>query len=803
MKFSLNLLNNYVDLSDLTHEEIASLLTNAGIEVESITPLAIGSNLVVGEILSKEQHPDAKTLSVLQVDLGPKYGSEQIVCGAPNCAVGQKVIVARVGAKLANDLLIGAANLRGVTSNGMVCSLSELGVNPEFLTKTQLEGIEVLSDEAIVGDEDVLNYLRLDDAILHLDLLANRPDASAAIPLALELQGLLGRKKDIVLPTVKETFKTNASVEIKTDLCPQFAIMEVSGIKNGESPLWLKNYLMASGIRSINKVVDIGNFVMILTGQPLHLYDASKVPSPKFVIKDDVIDPKFLALDEHKYDVKAGDISITSNNEIMCLGGIMGAFNSEVQLDTTRIYIESAVFDQATIRRSALRLGLMSDSSQRFAKGVNPHQATEVINLAAALLKQLCEADEFSNIVNVDNVDHTPQVIEATYDYINRRLGTSFSNEQINNALEAVNIKVTQLDEVNFKATIPPYRLDFSGPADLSEEVIRILGFESINIADLPYGAITLGKRSEKAQKEKLIRNHLLAQGLHEALTYSLTEKENQSKFAYLNKGEPYTIINPLTPLREQMRLNSLYGLIESARYNYARQLSDFGLFEISDVYKKDGEIQKQLAVILVGQVDEHGKLKQSEASFYHVKGLFESIRELFNLAASRFKLTTFSQSENELHPYRSGEIYANNRLIGVLGELHPTAKNELDFAKTPVSVLTLNLTELLKMKTSTIKASDIAKYPFVKRDLAIVVKKEVESGAIIHTIRRSAQKIVHAVDIFDVYEGEHVASDEKSLAFSLTFGDYEKTLTDHEINVAMENIMNELNTRYGARRRS
>lgn len=801
MKFSLNWLNEFVDLTNLTHQELSNLLTNAGLEVVGITPLAEATNLVIGEIKQVEKHPNAETLSILQVDLGPKYGVSQIVCGAPNVKVGLKVIVARPGAVLSGNFKINVSELRGVQSNGMVCALNELGVPAKYLEKHQIEGIEELPSDAVVGNEDVLHYLGLDDYALEIDLLANRADASALLYLAFELQGLLGQAHNLPHVSINETFHSNVSVICKTPNCPQFSLRELRNIKNGPSPFWLKARLMASGIRSINKVVDFGNYVMLLTGQPLHLYDLDKLNSLNFVVEDDVDAPNFVALDEQKYHVLPKDIVITVDNDIKCLGGVMGSLASAVDEHTTNVVVEAANFNSAQIRTTALRLGLVSDSSQRFAKGINPHQASYVLDLTTSLFGQICDHIEVGQIVSVDEVNHTPQIIKSSFHKINHRLGTAFSNDEITKALSAVGISLEVFADDTFNATIPAHRIDFTSADDLSEEVIRILGFDSINVT-LPKIPMTIGSRSEHNTKAKLLRNHLLSHGLYEALTYSLVANNEQTNFAYLNNGKPYVLLNQLTPDHKEMRLNTLNSLIQSARYNYARQNSDFGLFEVSDVYALDKPIQSQLSVVLVGNKQVQGQLNVEPYSFYDVKGLLASILALYGIAESRLKIERFKLSHDELHPGRSAAIYAGKTCIGVIGELHPSILSSYDFGKTPVSVLTLNLTELFKMKTSLTKLAPISRFPAIKRDLAIVVKDNVSVGDLIQTIRRSANKILRAVEVFDIYVGEYAQSNEKSVAFSLMYGDDNKTLTDLEINLAEEHIMNELARRYNAKRR-
>ena len=477
MKVSLKWLNNYVDLKDLTAESIAQKLTFAGIEVEDIVRLASGTNLVIGEIIECVDHPDSNHLHILKVDEG-KYGIEQIVCGAPNARVGLKVIVARVGAVLPKITIV-KSTIRGVESNGMCCSLLELGVDAKYLTEAQINGIEELPSDAVVGNDDVLNYLGLDDTILDLKLLANRSDCLAMQNVAKEVAALFEREVKLPENTKLEVKSSDFKVDSKTSLCRQFSIREIRNIKVKESPKWLKERLIASGVRPINNIVDIGNYVMLLTGQPLHMYDLDKLSSKSLCARSDY-EGDFVALDEKTYRLQEGDLVIMNEDKVMCLGGVMGSLSCAVDENTKNVAIEAANFDAKTIRHTSTRLNLISESSQRFVKGINKDQYEYVLNLTANLLIELAEADEIYEIKTYDEIDHTPLVIESSCKEINDRLGSNFEHDLIKHTLERVGIIINDFDGDCFKAHIPNHRIDIKLGADLSEEVIRLLGFEHI-----------------------------------------------------------------------------------------------------------------------------------------------------------------------------------------------------------------------------------------------------------------------------------------------------------------------------------
>ncbi|MCR4911909.1 MAG: phenylalanine--tRNA ligase subunit beta [Bacilli bacterium] len=792
MLVSLKEVKKYVDLSDLSPEQIADGLTFAGIEVEEVSTLASGTNLVIGHIIECEKHPDSDHLHVLKVDLGPKYGVEQIVCGAPNARKGLKVIVARVGAKLPGGE-IKASVIRGVSSNGMCCSLNELGVNPKYLSESQTAGIEELPEDAEVGNEDVLGYLGLDDSILNLKVLANRPDLLSIYNVAREIGAIFSREVNIPSYEVKENFKTDLVVGSETEKCTQFAGRELRDIVIKESPKIMQEALRSMGIRSINNIVDIGNYVMLLTGQPLHMYDKDKLPAHKLIARTD-LEGDFVALDEKTYQVKNGDMVISSEGKMMCLGGVMGALECAVDNNTKNIYIEAASFDGATIRRTSSRLGLSSESSQRFVKGTNHFQADEVINFASYLIKEYCDAKECSDIVHYQNEEEPNRLIVSSVTKINKRLGTDFTKEDIKGALERLYFQVKFLDEYRFESLTPKFRLDVSCDADLSEEVIRLLGFVHVK-SILPNLDVKVGALSLRQSRVKAIREYLLDQGLDECLTYSLLSKKNAEKFNFLHDEEHYQILNPLTDEREVFRTHIAYSLLEVASYNVSRQAKDLALFETADMISKSSRAE-HLSIVLVGNRYLRDLLSQIEYSFYDLKGLVEGVFSILGIEASRFKFERYSSSKEELHPGKSANIIFQNKPIGVFGELHPNAYKGFDFGKNKVFVLEMDLEPLLEAKVTINKMAPISKFPTVSRDLAFIIDKGVPASDIIKVIKVAGKGIVKDVNIFDVYEGSNISPNKKSVAINITLNS-DHTLTDKEIIDAMDKIKFELNKKF------
>lgn len=789
MLVSLKNIQEFVSLEGLSAEEIAHGLTFAGVEVEEINHIASGTNLVIGHIVECVNHPDSDHLHVLKVDLGSKYGVEQIVCGAPNAKVGLKVIVARPGSKLPGGE-IKKGVIRGVESNGMCCSLLELGVDSKYLNEYQQAGIEELPHDAPIGEEDVLGYLHLDDVVLNINVLANRPDLLSVYNVAREIGAIFQRPVHIPTYENKKDYPLDLTVSSDTDKCSQFSAKEIKGIVTKPSPLWLQNYLMAMGVRSINNIVDIGNYVMLLTGQPLHMYDKDKLPAKELIARSDIT-TDFVALDEKTYAVKEGDIVISSNGKAMCLGGVMGSLECAVDAQTKNIYIEAASFDGASIRRTSNRLGLASESSTRFVKGTNHFQSEDVINLATKLIFDLCEATTCSDTKVYQVEEKVEQKITSSVYKINNRLGTSFTDEEIKSALERLYFTIDMDKDGHIVASVPAWRLDITSDADLSEEVIRLLGFEHVNSVlphlDTKVGALTL---SQSRLKE--IRYFLLENGLDECLTYSLISKKEVNLFNLLNNDEPYVLLNPLTDERECFRTHLLHSLLKVASYNVARQNKNLALFETAHIHTLQGDYDR-LSLVLVGQEECHGLIQRQPYDFYHVKGLLEGMMTLLGIEPSRYRLEKCSHVGNDLHPGKSADIIFQNQIIGRFGELHPHQIDHYDLGKTSAVVMELNLSAILNAKVSVNKMTPISRFPSVSRDLAFIVNKDVMARDIIKTIKTVGKGLVSEANIFDVYEGKGIEENKKSIAINIIYIKESGTLLEKEVSDVEDKIKFEL----------
>ena len=791
MLVSLNEISKYVDISGLSKEEIASRLTFSGIEVEEIKTLSKATSLVVGKVISCIPHPNSDHLHVCKVDI--KDEILDIVCGAPNCKEGIKVIVAKVGAKLPGGE-IKAGEIRGYKSNGMLCALNELGVDPKYLKEEQIKGIEILSDDFEVGDSDILHKLGLDDVILDLSLLANRSDCYSLFNVSREIGALFNRKVNILEANDDSTYEEKEfKVDSLTPNCKEFSVKIVKGIEVKDSPAWLKNCLRSEGIRTINNIVDLGNYIMLLTGQPIHMYDYDKLVKKELIVRSD-INEKFIALDEKEYSIHEGDICVTSFGKTMCLGGIMGGLDSEVTNDTKNIVIEVANFNHASIRRTSSRLGLVSDSSQRFVKGINKDQVDYVLNLTTNLLKTISNVDSISNIIKYDVLNHDKKLISCSVDYINNRLGTNFEYEKIKDILELLYFKFVESDGNKFIVEVPSFRIDVEGKADLSEEIIRYIGLDTIS-PTLPFMETTVGGKSKDEQKEDVICSFLSNNGLYRVLTYTLVNKKMSESFKILNKSDGYVIKNPLTEDHKYVRTNLLPSLINCANYNLNHQNNNFGIYEISHIDSmQKNEIH--LGVVLVGKKYKQDKIIGESYSYYDAKGIVDTILDMFNISSTRVKYTRFET--DEFHPNRSALVLLDNKPLCVMGDIYPTKKE----IKDSMILLEMNLSVLFATKSKNIKFEPISAYPQSSRDYAFIIDDSINYIDIKNEVKKCSS-LIKEVSVFDIYKGKNLAQNEKSIALTVVFESNDHTLKDNEIDEVHNKIVETLNKKFNVSLRS
>ena len=793
MEASLKLLNEYVDISDQDPAALAEMITRIGLEVEGMHELAHGDQLVVGYVKECQPHPDSDHLNVCQVEVKPGVVT-QIVCGAPNVSAGQKVIVALPGCNLGEGFKIKEGKIRGEVSNGMICSIAELGLDARLLKEEDKAGIHVLDEEAPLGEE-ALSYLGLKDYILDIGLTPNRSDCMAMTSLAYEVAAVLNRK--VKLPEVKKYDELDSDIRVivETDLCPFFGAKLIKGVKTKESPQWLKNHLLASGIKPINNIVDISNYVMLETGQPIHMYDYDKMKEKSFVIKTG-FHQKAVLLDEKEYELLPEDIIVSTDQGIGCVAGVMGGNDTKIDDNTRNIVIEVATFDGATLRNTARRMNLLTDASQHYIKGaLNTANSFHVLDRCADLLVQEADAREIYKTVSTD-LNVTEKIVSVSQDKINGLLGMSIALNEIQDIFDRLSFSYT-LKESTFEVVVPTYRNDITMAADLIEEVARMYGYDNIP-STLPLMEMTRGNLTPKQSNERFIRDVLVDLGLHETLTYTLTSPSTVNDFNLFHPlDEQVKLMSPLGEERSVTRKSVIPSLLQVINYNQSHASKDVCLFEISNTYAKDEITTLSIACHGVYHSVPWAGIHRN-VDFYLVKGFVETLFKKLCIEESRYSLVRVEADNKNFHPGRSGYIKMGKQIIGVIGQIHPLMAKKYDI-KGETVVAELNLSTLLNLKTKALKVTSIPQYPSVNRDIALVMDTDIQTYDVVRSIQKAGKKLVSKAEIFDVYEGEHIEEGKKSVAITLTFQDPTKTLEDTIINDVMENILAVVKSEYNA----
>ena len=798
MKLSYKWLSEYVDLNGVTPQELADKMTTAGLEVEGIEPMAQGTGLVIGEVVECEDIPDTHLHNtVTRVGDRPE-DYYKIVCGAPNCRKGLKVIAALPGAELPGGKIT-AKPLHGYESNGMLCALFELGVSKKILAQKQIDGIEELPADAPVGETDVLGYLGLDDTILDVSLTPNRADCSAMWNMAKEVGAILNR--EVKWPQVEgkadEGTPTDFTIDSKTEKCPVYYGKVINHVKVKESPAWLKQYLLAAGMNSINNVVDISNFVMLETGQPLHYYDLSKLKKHEITVVDDRT-MKMTALDGVEFEIENGDILITTDGEATGIAGIMGGEESMIDENTTSIFIEAAHFDAVSIRKTSIRLNLITEAAQRFTKGLEPLGMQKAMDRSVDLLQRYAEADGLEQTVVYGDNSYTEKTIVETLTHCNDLLGTNFTMEQVEDVLTRLDFK----PEVNGDALtchIPSYRVDMEGQADVDEEIIRMLGYDDLS-STLPQMKATVGKLSRAQSIRRDLRDILSGFNLHEIVTYTLVSDtfENDS---VLKAGETIPLAMPMSEARKNIRTSLMNSVLECVSYNEAHGSLNNNFYEISHVYAKGVE-QERLAIVLDGKLVEDKLHKQDHATdFYTMKGILLTWLERNGFARGRVRITENTADTEHFHPYRSAVIALDGKQLGVFGEVHPSFAAKFDLKSVIYAEIILDT--VIHSTGGRLRFEPLDKYPSVSRDIALVVDKDVTAAQLLTVVTKNSKKIVKNAEIFDVYEGEHVEEGKKSVALHIVYQAKDRTLKEEDITPVHENILKQFKERLNAELRA
>ncbi len=799
MLVSTKWLKDYVDIDGIPVEELAERITRSGIEVDALIDRSQGmTNVVVGHVLECTKHPEADRLNICQVDVGEE--TTQIICGAANVAAGQKVIVARPGAVLPGDFKIKKAKLRGEESNGMICSLQELAIDSKLVPKEYAEGIYVLPEDAVVGS-NALELMSLDDTVLEFDLTPNRSDALSMLGVAYEVAAIL--EQEIQQPTTNYTASTEKAADylkLRVDAKeenPMYLAKVIKNVKIEESPLWLQNRLIASGVRPHNNVVDVTNYILLEYGQPLHAFDYDRLETGEIVVRLANEGEKMTTLDDTERTLQAHQLVITNGQEPVALAGVMGGANSEVYDGTTTIILESAYFTSATVRRTSKEIGLSSDASVRYEKGVDPNRVEAAIERAAGLIAELAGGDVLEGTLSFDELDKTPVRITISPDYINNRLGMKISLEEMISVLNRLKFTV---EAVNGKLVIdaPTRRQDIRIKEDVIEEIARMYGYDHIPMT-LPVTESKPGGLTSYQKERRTVKAFLEGAGLCETLTYSLTSEKSVGKYA-LETAPTTKLLMPISEERSVLRQSILPHLLEAATYNVARRNDSVALYEISSVFLNEGEdglpneIAHVAAVMTGTWVDHAWQAETKKVDFFVAKGIVEGLMEKLGMTE---KLTFEQAALDGMHPGRTANIYYNDERIGFIGQVHPTVQKERDLKDT--YVFEMNLDRILDMKLSNILYTPVPRFPAISRDIALVVSSETTAHTLEKVIRRAGGNLLTNVKLFDLYEGDNVEEGKKSIAFSLTYQDPERTLTDEEVVKAHDKVLAALTSEAGA----
>lgn len=783
MKLSTNFLKDYIDI-DVDVKQLAEDMTRVGNEYDSASNLINATKLVIGQITECEPHPDSDHLHLCKVNIGTEV--LDIVCGAPNARTGLKVIVALDGAVLP-EKTIKKGMIRGQESNGMLCSIAELGLEHKFLKPEDSEGIAELGEDAEIGG-DPIKYLQMDDGVIDFELTANRGDLLSILGMAYEVGAIYDKKvKDVDLKhkesgeDINKTFKT----EVKTANCSKLLVKKVENVKIEESPIFIKNRLIASGIRPINNVVDISNYVMLELGQPLHFYDADKLGN-KLVVRMAEDGEKLTTLDNVERTLTSEDIVIADAAHGVGLAGVMGGLETEVEPDTKNIIIESAIFDSVKVRKTSKKI-VRSEASNRFEKGLDPERTTMAIERACKLLEEYAGGTVVTGTVEYDKTNNKEKEIEITFKNINDVLGTVIPNEEILNVFRKLGFSY-KVNGETIKVTVPTRRLDISIKEDLIEEVSRIYGVDNIE-GKLPIVPMRKGSY-DKTQRE--IRNKMIALGLKETLTYVLINDKEVNGYT-LDKFEPLKLLDPITEDRNTLRYSMIPSLYKVYEYNKAREQKDISIFEIGKGFYKKGEVygeDTKLCVLMSGKYST-GLNNNKTVDFYVIKGIAEEVLDYLGYSG-RYSFMK-QEMPKEMHPGQSAMINVNGSNIGMIGKIHPSV------TKDDVYVLEINLDELFTKKVGKMKYKEFSKFPSINKDIALVVDKKSVSKDIEKVIKSAGGSLLTNIEVFDVYTGVGVGIDKKSIAYSLTFSDMKKTLTDEEINGLMDKIIDAVSKKCGA----
>ena len=772
---------------------LAERITRTGIEVDDIIDYTKDiKNLVVGHIQTKAPHPDADKLSLCQVDIG-EAEPVQIVCGAPNVDAGQTVIVATVGGRLPGGVKIKRAKLRGERSEGMICSLQEIGISSNLVPKQFEEGIYNFTSDIKPGT-NALKALYLDDQVMEFDLTPNRADALSMVGTAYETAALYN--VPMIRPetqsqesTKQATDEMRISVQNK-DKVPYYSARIVNDVKIQPSPEWIQMRLIKAGIRPINNVVDISNYVLLEYGQPLHMFDQDQIRSKHIEVRQATTGEKMTTLDNQERALKDSDIVITNGDTPIAIGGVMGGDFSEVTESTTNVVIEGAIFDSVSIRHTSRRLNLRSEASSRFEKGIATEFVDEAVDRACYLLQQYAEGTVLQGRIAEGQLGQFVTPVNITVENVNETIGFNLSPEEIEAVFVRLGFETTR-EGNSLTVMVPSRRKDITIKEDLIEEIARIYGYDEIPSTLPVFKQVTPGTLTDRQAKTRVVKATLEGAGLNQAINYSLVDKTRATDFA-LQDRLTISLLMPMSEAHSTLRQSLIPHLIDDVSYNVARSNHHVALYELGRVFFGNEENQlpdevEYLSGILTGDYTVNTwQNKKEEIDFFVTKGIVDRIAEILDIQ--------FEYEAGEidgLHPGRTAWVKLNEEIVGFVGELHPQTENNYDLKRT--YVFELNYDKLMSVSVGYINYEPIPRFPGVSRDIALVINRATPSAEIVKIIQNYGGDILQHAEVFDVYEGEHVAEDEKSIAIRLAYLDMHQTLTDDKVNGVHNRILEAL----------
>ena len=784
MLISLDWLKQYVDIKE-DIKELENTLTMIGQEVEAIEEQGKElAKVVIGQITEYGKHPEAEKLTLLKVNIGEEE-ELQIVCGAPNHKLGDKVVVATIGAVLPGDFKIKKSKIRGVESQGMLCSEVELGLGNDG------DGIIILPEDAPLGVEYRV-YKKLNDVIFELEITPNRPDCLSYIGIAREIAAYYGRKikcPEFESKKIIESINTghiDVRIEDK-ERCKRFSGKVIKNIKVQESPEWLKNRLISMGLKPINNVVDATNYILFECNQPLHAYDLTKINDRKIIVRKSLNGEKIVTLDGVERELNKGELIIADAEKPLGIAGIMGGESSKVTEETTEIFLECAYFTPENIRKTSKELGLSSDSSYRFERGLDIENTAEVLERAADLISQLTGGEILEGCIDKYIEKYEKIEIPLNIEKLRKFMGKNIEIDVVGKILTNLGINIKTLNSTTIIATPPSYRGDLTRTADLYEEIIRMYGFDNIE-NKMPEENIRPGVKDSMTVVVDEAKEILAKLGLQEVINYSFISKD---AIKMLGITEPtLEITNPISDDMAVMRPTLIYSLLSNVRDNLNRNQNGLRFFEVSRVFtpKEDGLANETLraSIALAGKTFKTLWDPKPEAmDFYTLKGFVEKFLEY--MGVTRYQLDR--SEDNNFHPGRSADIRIGKVKIGTFGEIHPELAENMDIKRERAYVAELDLTTLLNYRAKKVKYERIVKYPEVTRDLAVVLDRDVLVGKMLEDIKKSSN-LIESVAIFDVYQGEKIEADKKSVAISIVLRKKDGTLEESDINITVDKIL-------------